>query len=161
MIMRYTWILTGLCFLLVTLMYACRLRHNTINAAIKEAVTKSDYKLADIRVYDSVSSESHCHRLISIEPFQWLIWCFGAQTYVVSEEGASKCANDKCPALQLNSDGTMTEKCLSVSRDTLESFYMSGDIIPVSIPYSISRKSKTFTIHHALDILLDRKLLKV
>lgn len=149
----------GLLLLLFTLLYARRLRYITIDAAIKEAIRKSDYKLTDISVYDRASSTRHCDRLISVEPFHWLIWCFGEQTYIVNEEGVSKCANNKCPALQLNADGTMTEKCLSVSRDTLELFYMSGDIVPVSIPYTVSGKSKTFTIFDALNILLNRKLL--
>lgn len=157
--MRYIWIFFGFLLLLVTLLYTWRLRYNTIDAAIKEAARKSDYKFAEMNVYDGGSSERYCNRLISVEPFHWLLWCYGDQTFILHEEGVSKCATNNCSALLLKSDGTMIEKCLGVSRDTLESFYMSSDIVPVSIPYTVSRKSKTFTILDTLNILLDYKLL--
>lgn len=146
-----------------TFVYICIVnKKSNLDTLINRAADETEFKPMKLVVYDKNSTEDNCNRLIEVEPFNWTLLNIHNQLFVLNPERLVRCANNTMPAIKIRNN-VYTDTCLHYSSDFIEKTYKSpvaDNVQIVTIPFSIDKGTKIFTIFSAINMLLARKLLK-
>lgn len=123
----------------------------SVKGALQRAIEDSAFTPNQFKIYD-LSTETVCNRLIVVAPFDWYVWAFRGEVYILSPERGTRCADYSAPAVQVFAD-RFVETCLTVDLDSILHQYVET-IVPVMVPYEITER--TFTILSALNLLFKR-----
>ena len=155
-------ILLIFCILILTIYLLIRNKQLNIYHVFDEATDKSQYKPTEFLIYD-YSTDKICNRLIIIKPFDWFIWGYNGDIYILNpENGKTACTENNTPVIQIYRD-RFHDTCITMKYDSILNFFTkssigSGDdktiVKKTVIPYEISKDTKIFTILSALNILL-------
>lgn len=122
-----------------------------LSALFDEAKNKSAFNPTKFRIYDQSPSSTVCDRLIIVDPFDWIIWCYRGELYIVNPEGLIVCGPNQTPAIRVTKSAFL-ECCLFTTYATLLENYKK--LKPHIIPYAIN--SERFTILDALNLLVTK-----
>lgn len=136
---------------LAILVYICvKNKEVNIGGIVDHAAQEAAFNSTVFIIHDK-SSNTVCNRLITVRPFDWMIWACRGDLYILNPEGGIQCSAGHTPAVKVYAD-QFVETCLTLSYDTIISSYSKNNGAKIKhVPYEI--EGSTFTILTALNIL--------
>lgn len=137
---------------LILLVYMC-IKNSKVNigSVLDNSVKASVFNSTVFIIHDR-STNTICNRLITVRPFDWVVWAIRGHLYILNPEGGTKCPVGYTPAVRVYANH-FVETCLSLSYETIISAYStSSRAIIKHVPYNIGDEV-AFTILTALNIL--------
>lgn len=136
---------------LALLVYICwKNGKANIGGIVDRATREAAYTATEFIIYDK-SSSAVCDRLIVVRPFDWTVWAFRGELYILNPEGGATRSGGTTAAVRLF-DGKFYETSLTLSYDAIINAYSRKNGAKVKhVPYAI--EGRTFTVLTALGLL--------
>lgn len=143
---NFIFIIVLIVFLLV---YICfRFSFLNLKHSVDLAVEKSTFSPTHFLIYDR-SNEKVCNRLIIVKPFDWILWAYHDELFVLNPEGENNCDLGCTPAVKIYKK-SFEESCLKLNYNVIINAYkrIKAHVINFEI------QSEKFTVFSAINILL-------
>lgn len=136
---------------LAILVYVCvKNKEVNIGSIVDRAAQEAAFDSTVFIIHDK-SSDTVCNRLITVRPFDWMIWACRGELYILNPEGGVQCSAGHTPAVKVYAD-QFVETCLTLSYDAIIGSYAKRNGAKIKhVPYEI--EGTTFTILTALNML--------